>query len=185
MIDIRPLKRSVVFKLFDALVLPVASYGCQVWFPETWLVKNLTDGSPGAKLPVLAKDPIEGLHLSFLKWNLGVGKKTSNAAVWGDSGRYPLVIKISKQVFNYFSRLESMATIDDIDCSTKYAFNEQKSLNMSWYRRISSMKDLLQSHSNFRLNFLSTQLTVIYQYRVVPKKRAHPNQWYLDQLCIR
>ena len=98
-IIIRPLKLSVVFKLFNSLVLPVASYGCQVWFAETRLVKNFKDNSPGVQLPSIAKDPIEKLHLSFLKWNLGVGRKTSNAAVWSDSGRYPLVIEISKQVF--------------------------------------------------------------------------------------
>ena len=57
-------------------------------------MKNLTDNSPGVKL-----------HLSFLKWNLGVGEKTSNAAVWVDLGRYSLVIKISKQVLSYFDRL--------------------------------------------------------------------------------
>ena len=89
MIDIRPLKSSVVFKLFDSLVLPVASYGCQVWFAETWLVKNLTDNSPGVELPAIAKDPIEKLYLYFLKWNLGVGRKTS---------------KIYMQVLSYFNR---------------------------------------------------------------------------------
>ena len=67
MIDIRPLKSSVVFKLFDSLVLPVASYGCQVWFAETWHEKNLADNSPGVQLPAIAKDPIEKLHISFLK----------------------------------------------------------------------------------------------------------------------
>ena len=63
----RPLKSSVVFKLFDSLVLPIASYGCQVWFAEMRLVKNLTNNSPGIQLPAIAKDPIEKLHLSFLK----------------------------------------------------------------------------------------------------------------------
>ena len=71
MIQMRPLKRSVVFKLFNSLLLPVASYGCQVWFAETWLVKNLTDNSPVEQLPAIAKDPIEKLQLLFLKCNLG------------------------------------------------------------------------------------------------------------------
>ena len=125
MIDIRPLKRSVVLKLFDSLVLPVASYGCQVWFAEKWLVKNSTE------------------------LNLGEGRKTSNAAVWCDPGRYPLVIKISKQVFSYFNRLKSSTSEDG--CLVKYAFNEQKSLNMSWNRRINSLQVFLQTHSNFTL----------------------------------
>ena len=71
------------------------------------------------------------------------------------SGRYPLVIKVSKQVLSYFNGLKSMTSEDD--CLVKYAFNEQKSLNMSWYRRINplKLKVLLQTHSNIRLNYPS------------------------------
>ena len=154
MIDIRPLKRSLVFKLFDSLILPIVSYGCQVWFTETWLVKNLTENVSGTRLSAIAKDPLERLHLAFLKWNLGVGRRTSNAAVWGDTGRNPLAIKISKQVFSYFARLKEMSSNND-NCLVKHAFNEQRSLNMSWYSRINSLQNLLQSHSNQRLNFPS------------------------------
>ena len=130
------------------------SYGCQVWFTETWLVKNLTENVSGTRLSAIAKDPLERLHLAFLKWNLGVGGRTSNAAVWGDTGRNPLAIKISKQVFSYFARLKEMSSNND-NCLVKHAFNEQRSLNMSWYSRINSLQNLLQSHSNQRLNFPS------------------------------
>ena len=86
--------------------------------------------------------------------NLCVGRRTSNAAVWGDTGRNPLAIKISKQVFSYFARLKEMSSNND-NCLVKHAFNEQRSLNMSWYSRINSLQNLLQSHSNQRLNFPS------------------------------
>ena len=154
MIDIRPLKRSIMFKLFDSLILPVVSYGCQVWLSETWLVKNLTENKPTHQLSSIAKDPLEQLHLSFLKWNLGVGRKTSNAAVWGDTGRHPLAIEVSKQVFSYYERLKNMSE-NNCDTLVRHAFNEQKSLNMNWFRRINALSDILQSHSNYRLNYPS------------------------------
>ena len=154
MIDTRPLKRSAMFKLFDSLILPIVSYGCQIWFTETWLINNLTENNSGQHLSAIAKDPLENLHLSFLKWNLGVGKKTSNAAVWGDCGRYPLVIELSKQVLNYYDRLKNMS-LNNSDTLVKHAFNEQKSLNMNWFRRINTLSDLLQSQSETRLNYLS------------------------------
>ena len=154
MIDTRPLKRSTMFKLFDSLILPIVSYGCQIWFTETWLIKNLTENNSSQHLSAIAKDPLENLHLSFLKWNLGVGKKTSNAAVWGDCGRYPLVIELSKQVLNYYDRLKNMS-LNNSDTLVKHAFNEQKSLNMNWFRRINTLSDLLQSQSETRLNYPS------------------------------
>ena len=176
MIDIRPLKRSIIFKLFDSLILPIASYGCQVWFTETWFVKNLTENATGSLLTPAAKDPIERIHLSFLKWNLGVGSKTSNAAVWGDTGRHPLVVKVSKQVLSYFERVKSMATNND-DCLVKHAFKEQKNLNMSWYRRLSQLKDILQSHSETRLNYPS-------QYRA-RLMGDFEETWQREKLCNR
>ena len=61
MIDTRPLKRSTMFKLFDSLILPIVSYGCQIWFTETWLIKNLTENNSSQHLSAIAKDPLENL----------------------------------------------------------------------------------------------------------------------------
>ena len=82
MLNIKSLKKTIAFKLFDSLILPVGSYGCPVWFAETWIVRSITEHSPGKFLSTIAKDPLERLHLSFIKWILGVNRKTSNAATW-------------------------------------------------------------------------------------------------------
>ena len=154
MIDVRMLKKTTIFKLFDALIKPVVAYGCAVWFSETWIVRNIAEHRTGERLSVIAKDPLERLHLSFLKWTIGVSRKTSNAAVWGDSGRDPLAIDLSKQVFNYLQRLEAM---DANNCNNlvTYAFREQKALNLTWYSRLSEFLRVLQSHSATVLNYPS------------------------------
>ena len=41
------------------------------------------------------------------KWTLGVHRKTSNLAVWGDTGRYPLTLEALKPAPDFFYRLES------------------------------------------------------------------------------
>ena len=66
----------------------------------------------------------------------------------------PLVIELSKQVLNYYDRLKNMS-LDNSDTLVKHAFNEQKSLNMNWFRRINTLSDLLQSQSETRLNYPS------------------------------
>ena len=110
MIDLQSIKKTVIFKLFDALVLPIASYGCQIWLPQTKFMTAFSSRNKFPQLKEIAEDQIEKVHLSFLKWTIGVGKRTSNAGVWGDTGRYPLAIEASPQVFNYVRRLESMET---------------------------------------------------------------------------
>ena len=152
-IDLKHLRRTIVFKLFDALVLPVVSYGCQVWFPDTIFVKNYQESlNSKSLLKATARDPLEKLHLSFLKWTLGVGRKTSNASVWGDTGRCPLAVKISKQVFGYLNRLEEMDRANSTSLA-RQAYVEQRALNLPWYKGLEDLRQGLQTASSRRLTY--------------------------------
>ena len=35
MLDLRYLQKTTIFKIFDTLIVPVLSYGCQIWLPMT------------------------------------------------------------------------------------------------------------------------------------------------------
>ena len=142
MIDLQSIKKTVIFKLFDALILPIASYGCQIWLPQTKFTTAFSSRNKFPQLKEIAEDQIEKVHLSFLKWTIGVGKRTSNAGVWGDTGRYPLAIEASPQVFNYVRRLESMETSGS-EALVRHAFTEQKKMGLSWYSGITSMNQFL------------------------------------------
>ena len=74
-------------KLFDTLVLPILSYGVEVW---------------GVK-PSLG-EAAEALHRSFLKSLLGIRKSTSNEIVLAELGRYPLQIRFWQQILKYHQR---------------------------------------------------------------------------------
>ena len=140
-IDLYAINKEAVTRLFDSLVLPVVSYSCQVWLTSTNTLSLLASStkSPGLQLLTkIASDPLEKLHLSILKWTLGVGKRTSNAAVWGDTGRYPLAITLTKQLIDYYGRLKHM---DDMNSPqlARHAFVEQRNLKLAWYTTTSSV----------------------------------------------
>ena len=144
MLDIRHIRKSILFKLFDALIQPIATYACQVWLPSTNLFKSIIDeGTRNNILQSISQDPLENLHLSFLKWTLSVHKYTSNAAVWGDCGRYPLGVVLSKLVFSYKKRLEVMDD-ESSDAIVRHAFCEQRQLNLNWYNSITAVKNRLE-----------------------------------------
>lgn len=144
MIDIRHIRKSILFKLFDALIQPIATYACQVWLPSTNLFKAVIDeGTRDNRLKSIALDPLENLHLSFLKWTMNVHKYASNAAVWGDCGRYPLGVVASKLVFSFRDRLEDMDK-EGSAALVRHAYCEQKQLNLTWYRSIAAVKDRLE-----------------------------------------
>ena len=64
-----------------------------------------------------------------------MGKYTSNAAVWGDSGRYPLSIELSQQVYSYFKRLDQL-DVEDSPTLVRHAFADQKTMKLSWYSNL-------------------------------------------------
>ena len=151
MINLNNIRKNILFKLFDALLQPVAAYACQVWLPSTGLFKLFgRDSKSKDAVKTIALDPLEKLHLSLLKWTMGVNKYTSNAAVWGDCGRYPLAVELSKLVFSYRERLELMDANQN-DCLVRHAFCDQKALQLSWYNSLDTVKTVLEADQSHPL----------------------------------
>lgn len=141
-IDMRAVNKLALFQLFDALILPVASYGSQVWLPSTGAIKAFLSEKPSNEiLKAVAADPLERIHLTFLKWTLGVGKRTSNAAIWGDTGRLPLAISQIKHLIQYAWRLCDMVKTDSPSLA-RFAFEEQCNLQLPWFRHLTGMYEL-------------------------------------------
>ena len=143
--------KEAVFKLFDALIKPIVSYSFQTWGPSSELIKILASTDPynikNEQFRKIYTDPLEKLHLSFLKWSLAVTKQTSNTAIWGDSGRMPLGVILIKQLTNYYNKLniELKLRKDEpqelpLAC---HALAEQKLLNLQWYTTLHSLMEKL------------------------------------------
>ena len=69
------------FELFDKLIEPISSYGCEVWVINEAV-------------------RLEKIHLQFCKQVLGLRSQTQNTFIYGELGRYPLklmrVIRVVK-----------------------------------------------------------------------------------------
>ena len=75
-------------KMFDALVKPILSYGCEIW-----------------ALNPKAGEKAEMLHKNFLRSILRVPKHTSGVLVLAEFGRYPLQHSWWQQIMRYYNRL--------------------------------------------------------------------------------
>jgi hypothetical protein len=82
---------SVFLKLFDCCVQPIAQYGSELW-----------------ALDDVANVHVEKLHLFALKRFLGVDMRTPNDLVYGDTGRYPIVIHSKIRCIKYWLKLLMM-----------------------------------------------------------------------------
>jgi hypothetical protein len=72
--ELRIFDPTLQCQLFDALVKPVLSYGCEVWSDH------------------MAREQLEVVHRAFLKSSLGVNTTTSSYVVLVEFGRFPLKI---------------------------------------------------------------------------------------------
>jgi hypothetical protein len=73
-VELRIFDPTLQCQLFDALVKPVLSYGCEVWSDH------------------MAREQLEVVHRTFLKSLLGVNNTTSSYVVLAEFGRFPLDI---------------------------------------------------------------------------------------------
>jgi hypothetical protein len=82
-----PIKAS--FKLFDSMVLPILLYGSEVWGFQ-WYKQ------------------IENVQLRFCKQVLGVPTNTTDNAVLGECGRFPLMLNYTTRCIKYWLKLLRM-----------------------------------------------------------------------------
>ena len=80
---------SLLLYLFDHLITPVLSYGCEIWGNHQW-------------------EEIEKLHLFTCKYALGVKKSTPNDGVYAELGRVPLLLIRKIQIVKFAKRIQNL-----------------------------------------------------------------------------
>ena len=93
------------FHIFDHTIQPILTYGSEIWGPFS--SKKLLSKQDNYFLNMCDKLPQEKLHLKFCKYMLGVNSKATNLAVRGETGRYPLFIKILANMFKYLIHIKT------------------------------------------------------------------------------
>jgi hypothetical protein len=112
-------------RLFDALVVPVLNYGCEVWGPDYLSKLSTMQGGDEAEL----------MHMAFIRQMLGVRKSTSKAAMMHETGRRPLCAAWLKQCLNFYNKIIAR----DPDDIVRQALMEdiQSTSVDSWSRHLS------------------------------------------------
>ena len=75
---------TVLCKIFDTQIQPIIDYGSEVYYNRK------------------SNYRLDSLHLSYLKRALGVKLQTSNLAIYGETGRYPLMVRQETLVIGYW-----------------------------------------------------------------------------------
>lgn len=122
-------KINTLSHIFDHTVKPWLLYGSEIWGASVINKLNKNEHN----LFKLCKDmKQESIHVKFCKFSMGLGKKSTNIAVLGEMGRYPLFLEVILNMLRYYKYILKS---DDILLSE--ALHVSKSLNSlnknSWY----------------------------------------------------
>ena len=79
---------------------------------------------------------MEKCHLKYLRFSLGVSKKAPKLAVYGETGRYPLLLEAILNSIKYLQRLTNLS--ENSNALLRKAFEECKKLKStkSWYSNL-------------------------------------------------
>ena len=91
---------KLALRLFDALIVPILTYAGVVWGP-LYAHRISKDNFSST----CNDSPIERLNVKLCKYILGVHKKSTNNAVRGELGRYPLLINVFEHAVRYYNRI--------------------------------------------------------------------------------
>ena len=91
---------DTVLHLFDQTVKPVLMYGSEIWGTINTASAKVKQDS-FSLFNTMYDMPCEKLHIKFLKCLLAVNRKTTNAAVMGELGRFPIMIGVLCNTVKY------------------------------------------------------------------------------------
>ena len=139
---------SVITKLFDSLISPIATYGAEVWLPYSIKIPNGQKNLDKTFEQMLGGAlKCESLHIQFCKHLIGVHKKAMNLPILGELGRFPISLKSFCLVIqfwlhitcaddnSYLSRIYKCLSQEPSGASAWLTFVENV-LNVSGYRHV-------------------------------------------------
>ena len=142
-------KIKTLLHVFDHTVKPILTYGSEVW--GTFDPQKLLDKGDNYFSKLCNDLKVEKAHMKFCKFSLGVGKRSSNLAVIGELGRYPLFIEIIISMFSYLTRISNSKDIllSEALSVSKLLSDQNKK---SWYSTILSLLKYLKLDLRFIMN---------------------------------
>ena len=93
---------KVMIKLFDSLVKPILLYGSEIWAVFGWRKHTLQSIE---SFMLKQKHKFEDLHTKICRNALGVHRKATEIMVKAELGRYPLMLNILINVYNYWQHI--------------------------------------------------------------------------------
>ena len=138
---------KLAMRLFDTLVVPILTYAGTIWAPlyaHKISIENF--------FTTCNDSPIERLNVKLCKYLLGVHKKSTNNAVRGELGRYPLLINVLECSVRYYNRM--LSSRNDSLVKLSCLDSDVRSCEKSWVVAIENLSTLFGTQAQMKTRML-------------------------------
>ena len=118
--------------LFDRVIKPVMLYASDLWGCDKMVYCK-------SDFNYMINDIMEKSHLQHLRFSLGVNKKAPKLAVYGDTGRFPLIIQAITNSIKYYHRLANLSVPDNIILHNAFVESKTISARCGWFKNVKSI----------------------------------------------
>ena len=125
--------------LFDKVIVPILLYASEIWGAYTVIPSK---SSAQDNISGYCKTYFETFYMRFLKYCLGVHRKASNIAVYGELGKTPLSLKVMTRVCKNWLRIMNMDQNSLLFNAYKCHVEMSETNQSSWLK---SVKDTLHA----------------------------------------
>ena len=128
----------ILIDLFDKIILSICTYNCEVWGVSLFTMKFSQCDFLSEKQ---CKNPIDKLHLKFLKHILGVNQRATNGAVLSKTNRNSLITKVIDKMTGYWIHIKNSSSpiIQDVLELSNQLHREGKA---SWFKSITKIAEI-------------------------------------------
>ena len=88
---------KIARRLFDAAILPILTYGSEIW--------TLNSTFDDDKWDISSTEPT---HLNFVKHILGISRSVNSLLCRAELGRYPISIEINLKILNFYQHIREL-----------------------------------------------------------------------------
>ena len=166
-------KLRTLIHIFDHTIKPVLLYGSEIW--GAFLSKKLLTGGDNFFFNLCKNFNGEKVHVSFCKYLLSVSKRSTNLAVMGELGRYPLMLDVLINMIKYYVRLSRSSDVllsDALQLSSDLHQQGKK----SWIGCIHALLQYINVDEKYILNLKSILKKYLFdkfktRYNIIWKKQ--------------
>ena len=153
---------KVIIKLFDTMITPIMTYGCEIWACYGW--NKMTNQCIKTYL-LNHRHCFERLLAKMCKTALGVSKYTPDLTAKAELGIYPIMGKILKNIFSYWQHLLDSHQESLVHYALKTSITMDRNNNCSYYTRIKHLLSFLDMKNTIYLVPKSRRKSLCESYR--------------------